>query len=222
MLPLISCLSVFQSTRPLRGATKVGYTQCGYKQFQSTRPLRGATQYRLSAPTGRPISIHAPLAGRDDESTALGISVFAFQSTRPLRGATHWSKERPKTWKFQSTRPLRGATCGVEVHQVLCNISIHAPLAGRDLVVKIITVAHRYFNPRAPCGARPLLWDFTTRKYLFQSTRPLRGATRCHVFTSCGHYISIHAPLAGRDQSSHWTSEWSLQFQSTRPLRGAT
>ena len=81
------------------------------------------------------------------------------------------------------------------------NISIHAPLAGRDRWVSGYSRYHiRYFNPRAPCGARlsndwsePELGHFNPRApcgarlsrksglsmpAIFQSTRPLRGATQ--------------------------------------------
>ena len=78
-----------------------------------------------------------------------------------------------------------------------------------------------YFNPRAPCGARPAahrrdlsrdrfqptrplrgatpLWRIARIAMPFQPTRPLRGATDvgfCHVGLN---RISTHAPLAGRD-----------------------
>ena len=35
--------------------------------------------------------------------------------------------------KFQSTRPMRGATLGEFERPYECNISIHAPHAGRDV-----------------------------------------------------------------------------------------
>ena len=168
----------FQSTRPLRGATLV---LCGGIEqwlFQSTRPLRGATinadPYRLDDA----ISIHAPLAGRDHDRGYAPIYARQFQSTRPLRGAT---KHHPDVGR----RRL---------------ISIHAPLAGRDLWAGSQTRSQSdfnprapcgarramprstqgktlNFNPRAPCGARPLLSRVVLASFLFQSTRPLRGAT---------------------------------------------
>ena len=78
-----------------------------------------------------------------------------------------------------------------------------------------------YFNPRAPCGAR-LAWMYLFKNYdlfqstrpvrgatadwvdkddslLFQSTRPVRGATPFSGGRQVGHEISIHAPRAGRD-----------------------
>ena len=147
--------------------------------FQPTRPLRGAT---LRPPALINliirISTHAPLAGRDsspDGSSGrqedfnprapcgarqkweiLRRSCIPFQPTRPLRGATLiWRYLTPKALKFQPTRPLRGATNRVFNPCNSSNISTHAPLAGRDrgIVRGILTCV--YFNPRAPCGARP-------------------------------------------------------------------
>ena len=78
-------------------------------------------------------------------------------------------------------------------------ISIHAPLAGRDAGLFKVKCFNDHFNPRAPCGARRPERRRNDRKYKFQSTRPLRGATRWRSL-----------------------SGWSIGFQSTRPLRGAT
>ena len=101
---------------------------------------------------------------------------------------------------FQPTRPLRGATAAVMAS----------------------TVPPVDFNPRAPCGARPMrVLDLT------------------HTI------ISTHAPLAGRDSDPYnqYVEMWPYfnprapcgarlkepvpmypynQFQPTRPLRGAT
>ena len=56
-------------------------------------------------------------------------------------------------------------------------ISIHAPRAGRDLTLMTVFQKDYYFNPRAPCGARP-----------YPGVRQERYGA-----------ISIHAPRAGRD-----------------------
>ena len=56
-------------------------------------------------------------------------------------------------------------------------ISIHAPRAGRDDTPSARIPASCHFNPRAPCGARPLrISEISALKW-----------------------ISIHAPRAGRD-----------------------
>ena len=60
-------LPIFQSTRPVRGATLIVQRQGVVLQFQSTRPVRGATaQLQVLLPR-HTISIHAPRAGRDQQ-----------------------------------------------------------------------------------------------------------------------------------------------------------
>ena len=190
------------------------------------------------------ISIHAPLAGCDGHlrpvrasvdhfnprtpcgvrprrtSTPCGVS--RFQSTHPLRGATLDDSHYNSTSAFQSTHPLRGATrrriggvgrqmhfnprtpCGVRRgayvdYDAVWFISIHAPLAG--------------------CDGREASARRSTAE--FQSTHPLRGATRLSARYSRLMAISIHAPLAGCD-AGEMTFEDVRTFQSTHPLRGAT
>ena len=146
----------FQSTHPLRGATKRRRQQhhdprnfnprtpCGVRQiivpssfeilgFQSTHPLRGATGASTRLRKAIFISIHAPLAGCD-----IGVQVNT-QTVEP----------------FQSTHPLRGATCSNR---------------------RCIGCAG-YFNPRTPCGVRPKPSRILSLLSRFQSTHPLRGAT---------------------------------------------
>ena len=78
------------------------------------------------------------------------------------------------------------------------------------------------FNPRTPCGVRPVVRWFGDGTPLFQSTHPMRGATaaRHRIYdgriyfnprTSCGvrRYVSIYY-------------KYTLKFQSTHPMRGAT
>ena len=145
---------------------------------------------RKSLPTGRDFLF---VEGYGNENPG------AFQSPRPLRGATCLGVTRAHYIKFQSTRPLRGATTFFTSHNSFIKISTHAPLAGRDFIkhsllanISISTHAplagrdgashgwkHRYrhFNPRAPCGARPLNVSPGSTSSRFQPTRPLRGAT---------------------------------------------
>ena len=122
---------------------------------------------------------------------------------------------------FQSTRPVRGATIGTAVWQDQCRVSIHAPRAGRDHGAVDGLSEAIGFNPRAPCGARlyaDTVIDFmdmfqSTRPVRgatvglhrvrkvpeFQSTRPVRGATMSPMPSSGCMTVSIHAPRAGRD-----------------------
>ena len=78
-------------------------------------------------------------------------------------------------------------------------VSIHAPRAGRD------------FDEASG--------DFT--RYLFQSTRPARGATD-HDFEGVRRaVVSIHAPRAGRDASpfAAWTSRSGFNPRAPRGAR---
>ena len=169
--------------------------------FQSTRPSRGATSYILAHLETVPISIHAPLAGRD-----------------PLHGAVDQHRRN----KFQSTRPSRGATAWAVDIVGESRISIHAPLAGRDYLPPRVLDAGGDFNPRAPRGARLCVVSRGCGGKSFQSTRPSRGATGTLHQDCYPSRISIHAPLAGRDLQRKTAQSRIILFQSTRPSRGAT
>ena len=106
------------------------------------------------------------------------IPLYSFQSTRPVWDATHLAKYQ----------------CGCD------DISIHAPRVGRDVQQREDVPAKQDFNPRAPCGARlhdkqvdkaqevisihaprvgrdNLRFKISRSRSLFQSTRPVWGAT---------------------------------------------
>ena len=100
---------------------------------------------------------------------------------------------------FQSTRPVRGATPEHITYAGHYDISIHAPRAGRDRLTNNGTLRRTNFNPRAPCGARLASGHSFCPVTLFQSTRPVRGATSHGFMLIDDHHISIHAPRAGRD-----------------------
>ena len=216
--------SLFQPTRPLRGATTRRCCCCWGSWYFNPRAPCGARPARcaVSAAISR-ISTHAPLAGRDRESAALPLGTFSisthaplagrdqrapqhrylfltFQPTRPLRGATPPRTYETCFWIFQPTRPLRGATPGAGRPGGLLRISTHAPLAGRDPGPWPPALTSNQFQPTRPLrGATTEAEVAMAAEWIFQPTRPLRGATRappCHSAR--------------------------FQFQPTRPLRGAT
>ena len=104
------------------------------------------------------------------------------------------------TSRFQSTRPLRGATVG----------------KGRHIS------AEPHFNPRAPCGARPLPTGQPIFNTHFNPRAPCGARQDATEKAADKAAISIHAPLAGRDEYPGAADVLKLIFQSTRPLRGAT
>ncbi len=170
------------------------------------------------------ISILAPRAGRDSCTAARTRPTRAYFNPRAPCGARHAGLQpqdqggtisilapragrddrkqfiTQKIAQFQSSRPVRGAT---EI--------LHPQRRGRE-----------YFNPRAPCGARPA----------FDSLMPATSQ------------ISILAPRAGRDVECPWCGAKAAdfnprapcgarrravaaghpggRFQSSRPVRGAT
>ena len=147
-------MTLFQSTRPVWGATQSDAIARMHELFQSTRPVWGATPEVWSQITDDIVSIHAPRVGRDEV--------------------------RQRLYKARA-------------------VSIHAPRVGRDRVLVTNDLSYQCFNPRAPCGARLKKFCTLRQTAVFQSTRPMRGAT-----------------LLGKMRAS-----FNL-FQSTRPMRGAT
>ena len=106
------CQPGFQSTLPMRGATRHRQILYIRHQFQSTLPMRGATIEKEAADQG----------------------VFHFNPRSPcgerLYGAKPPSSVHP--FSFQSTLPMRGATFSDCLDWPLLKISIHAPHAGSD------------------------------------------------------------------------------------------
>ena len=143
----------------------------------------------------------APCGARPLVLTATA-ALPVFQSTRPVWGATSARLKKFFPRAFQSTRPVWGATAGLPIR---CRTK-------------------RYFNPRAPCGARlgsGNIWLATNTISIhaprvgrdrtisegfhfvdiFQSTRPVWGATAIGIQAARVEPISIHAPRVGRDQA---------------------
>ena len=168
----------FQSTHPLRGATRPGRpfppsgcyfnprTPCGVRPARSARSV-GRGHFNPRTPCGVRPGVYVPGRGRGN------ISIHA-----PLAGCDHFEDRfSPDRCHFNPRTPCGVRPALVTVLSAMTGISIHAPLAGCD----------------TPRPQRPRPWS------RFQSTHPLRGATRGE------------RPLL-----------WIEKFQSTHPLRGAT
>ena len=173
------------------------------------------------------ISIHAPHMGRDDRRDGVNrrgfdfnprapygarhgrkeweIGVSPFQSTRPIWGATSNYIEHLITQAlFQSTRPIWGATPDEPTdrdHHP--DFNPRAPYGARRVRRSRDARGRRNFNPRAPYGAR-LNGGLCDGFYaVFQSTRPIWGATVPPVlYGRLRNSISIHAPHMGRDSKN--------------------
>ena len=169
------------------------------------------------------ISIHAPRAGSDlDADSAIirrWISIHA-----PRAGSDgKWLGGHIIFARFQSTLPVRGATVHRGKLGADPRISIHAPRAGSDHPQPMLPRWCMHFNPRSPCGERRAVRFAARLTDSFQSTLPVRGATRRPKRTyQRDETISIHAPRAGSDGLRDGADDQRRKFQSTLPVRGAT
>ena len=163
-------------------------------------PLAGRDQHPAAVYCDvRDISTHAPLAGRDREIGPSGIESY-ISTHAPLAGRDSVAKYGADVAvEFQPTRPLRGATASGD--HLSCGGSYFNPRApcGARPTDRFGEDYFKNFNPRAPCGARPCRNRARHKICSFQPTRPLRGAT------------AVNAVNNG-----------IIAFQPTRPLRGAT
>ena len=118
---------------------------------------------------------------------------------------------------------MRGATRPARARTKHKNISTHAPLAGRDGNRRGKSPAIFLFQPTRPLRGATGCWRIALRSTeRFQPTRPLRGATAHRPRGDRRSEISTHAPLAGRDFAQVIRIRELKAFQPTRPLRGAT
>ena len=102
--------------------------------------------------------------------------------------------------RFQSTPPVWGATIG-------------AAMDGTPLF---------HFNPRPPCGGRPLSSSLQVTSATFQSTPPVWGATASSRDKSvCGNDFNPRPPCGGRHRHRVRLHQ-GVAFQSTPPVWGAT
>ena len=129
----------------------------------------------------------------------VGVGKMQFQSTHPVWGATTLLSCVPGFHGFQSTHPVWGATRPPRPRWRKAGISIHAPRVGCDWAGTTAARGKSNFNPRTPCGVRPMLSSRFRAKREFQSTHPVWGATKPHL---------------SRLKPS--------KFQSTHPVWGAT
>ena len=127
------------------------------------------------------ISIHAPLAGCDRREVSHKLRSLYFNPRTPCGVRPRACRSSTTAFYFNPRTP-----CGVRLTR-----SRHPCRLCRN------------FNPRTPCGVRPPRMKGVHIMAKFQSTHPLRGATRQLWDRLFCIMISIHAPLAGCDLEDH-------------------
>ena len=197
----ISCafLINFNPRSPRR--ERRGYQCCSRiaESFQSTLPEKGATIEPAQVSEYHYISIHAPREG-SDISPAAGRNLQTYFNPRSPRRERppkspettmehHFNPRSPRRERrtastarctcttFQSTLPEKGATFFGAMGSGYIYISIHAPREGSNPSMDRITMTKRNFNPRSPRRERRRKRSGLTRRLIFQSTLPEKGAT---------------------------------------------
>ena len=145
--------SLFQSTRPVRGATKNRVLAFTLDAFQSTRPVRGATLTPKHGKLSPCISIHAPRAGRDPVRCVTRPLVQDFNPRAPCGARRGDIGGLGSMGKISIHAPRAGRDAAQQVERRRQAISIHAPRAGRDANGKPCTVS-TYISIHAPRAGR--------------------------------------------------------------------
>ena len=145
---------LFQSTLPLRGATRrIGPTGTESPNFNPRSPYGERRSISFNPKKSKRFQSTLPLRGATG-SLAYSDEGLVFQSTLPLRGATITYRLQSSCKLFQSTLPLRGAT-GEKVAHV---------------------TAADHFNPRSPYGERPQVQSSAARTFSISIHAPLTGS----------------------------------------------
>ena len=174
------------------------------------------------------LSFAAPLAGCDSPARPSPTRRRHFNPRAPCGARRVWTRRRRRSVPDFNPRAPCGARpiparvccrpayfnprapCGARRHCYLalpssCHFNPRAPCGARRWCY-VEELSNGYFNPRAPCGARRSTQTLTGWTTPFQSTRPDLCPT-----------ISIHAPLAGRDQAPPGCGKTQIDFNPRAP-----
>ena len=129
-------LKLFQSTLPVRGATRFAPDVCRGLLFQSTLPVRGATFGRRAGDSGAGyFNPRSPCGERRITFLVCCANCCNFNPRSPCGERRLNVQNIHISFLFQSTLPVRGAT-----NFEGCNLRYD-----------------KNFNPRSPCGERRFL-----------------------------------------------------------------
>ncbi len=93
--PVVAIIGKFQSTLPMKGATRCGRCCCD-RVFVSIHAPNEGSDYSLDphARGAAHVSIHAPNEGSDAIGQLGSYAIRMFQSTLPMKGATQKSQKQ--------------------------------------------------------------------------------------------------------------------------------
>ena len=116
-----------------------------------------------------------------------------------MRAATLSSKQAQIVLRFQSTPPVRAATSPRALRRSWASISIHAAREGGDALLRELPFRTKISIHAAREGGDSINGTDKPGEELFQSTPPVRAATREREITRPRIGISIHAAREGGD-----------------------
>ena len=124
------------------------------------------------------ISIHAPRVGCDINDISKTTSNTNFNPRTPC-GVRPWTDSLPVSGQqiFQSTHPVWGATINRSTRRIRQRFQSTHPVWGATAMCIYSLIPSIDFNPRTPCGVRPLGFISSFSHISFQSTHPVWGAT---------------------------------------------
>ena len=145
-----------------------------------------------------------------------------FQSTLPVWGATYIPYEKIGDQKFQSTLPVWGATRDERLDAaVVRDFNPRSPCGERPVRDSPIW-PYWNFNPRSPCGERRFICSREKASADFNPRSPCGERPRAAWVHFVDITISIHAPRVGSDLDAMRAANAIFAFQSTLPVWGAT
>ena len=215
--PMQIFYALFQSTPPVRGATPCYCLPALLAGISIHAPRAGGDLYDNNLTYQRYISIHAPRAGGDvPRPKQPAVSNQNFNPRPPYNRQRHGIHFNPRS-------PCGERLVSRAFDNVCNRISIHAPRAGSDYPVGLCSRYEHGISIHAPRAGSDSAGAFYLPYFIrFQSTLPVRGATRYAAVKQVFYGISIHAPRAGSDKELRNTLYNIFEFQSTLPVRGAT
>ena len=169
--------AVFQSTRPMRGATRI-----------QTKPNTSSRNFNPRAPCGarRGIDLKSRLEWNFNPRAPCGARRFHHCSSLMMR------------FSFQSTRPMRGATPASPARSGgYGNFNPRAPCGARPNSISIELCDAKFQSTRPMRGATVIVWPYLNQFVTFQSTRPMRGATLFMRISSCPSGFQSTRPMRG-------------------------
>ena len=194
-------MDLFQPTLPVRGATDNVVPAAISDTFQPTLPVRGATFWRLNLHFAR--KYFNPRSPCGERPAWLGVS------GDELGISTH--------------APRAGSDTSFQLLYSSQFISTHAPRAGSDQDDRSFPRRSPHFNPRSPCGERPVVGSTTTPRIVNFNPRSPCGERPFQFF----HDIILSRfqptlPVRGATVRLVFRSVQLCLFQPTLPVRGAT